>query len=56
MISVMKAEKLLKKSSMGYLVSVIDVSMEQKVKPEDVPIVRDFLVVFPKRFTRVTTR
>ena len=42
-ISVMKAEELLKKDCMGYLASVIDVSIEQKVKPTDVPIVRDFL-------------
>ena len=48
MISVMKAERLLKKGCIGYLASVIDVSIEQKVKLDDVPIVRDFLEVFPE--------
>ena len=48
MISVMNAKKLLKKSCMRYLVSVIDASIEQKVELEDVPVVRDFLEVFPK--------
>ena len=48
MISLMKVEKLLKKGCMGYLVGVIDVSIKQKVKPNDVPIIRDFLEVSPK--------
>ena len=48
MISIMKAKKLLKQGCVGYLASVINAFIEQKVKPEDVPMVRDFLEVFPE--------
>ena len=47
MIFVMQIEKLLKNSCIGYLAGVINASKEQNVKPEDVPIFRDFLEVFP---------
>ncbi|XP_062076047.1 uncharacterized protein LOC133780193 [Humulus lupulus] len=48
LISVMKARRLLKSGCMGYLASVVDTYKEQKLKPEDVPVVRDFLEVFPE--------
>ena len=44
----MKAQSLLERGCTGYLASVVDVSVEQKLKPEDVPVVQDFLNVFPK--------
>ena len=31
---------------MGYLASTVDVSVEQKLKPEDVLVVQDFVDVF----------
>ena len=43
-----KAQRLLEKGCTGYLASVVDVSVEQKLKPEDVPVVQDFLDVFPE--------
>lgn len=48
MIFVMKANRLLNSGGMGYLANVVDTSVEQKLKPEDVPIVSDFLEVFLK--------
>ncbi|XP_062093931.1 uncharacterized protein LOC133799942 [Humulus lupulus] len=48
LISVMKARQLLESGCMGYLANVVDTYKEQKLKPEDVPVVRDFLEVFPE--------
>ena len=42
----MKAQRLLERGCAGYLASIIDVSVEQKLKPEDVFVVQDFLEVF----------
>ena len=42
----MKAQRLLDKGCIGHLASVIDVSIERKLRPEDVPVVQDFLDVF----------
>ena len=47
-ISALKAKKLLENGCSGYLANVIDASMEQQLRPEDVPIVRNFLEVFPE--------
>ena len=47
-ISAMKASKLLRNGCIAYLASVVDVSVEQKVKPEDVHVVNEFVDVFPK--------
>ena len=44
----MKAQRLLDKGCTGYLASDVDVSVEQKLKPEDVSVVQDFLDVFPE--------
>ena len=46
LISAMKAHKLLEKGCTGYLASIVDTSVEQKSRPEDVLIVQDFLDVF----------
>ncbi|XP_062091879.1 uncharacterized protein LOC133797823, partial [Humulus lupulus] len=48
LISAMKARRLLESGCVGYLASVVDTYKEQKLKPEDVPVVRDFLEVFPE--------
>ena len=38
LISTMKAQRLLEKGCTSYLASVVDVSIEQKLKTEDVPV------------------
>ena len=47
-ISAMKARRLLDSGCIGYLASVVDTHVEQCLKPEDVPVVREFLEVFPE--------
>ncbi|KAL5554939.1 hypothetical protein UlMin_037175 [Ulmus minor] len=47
-ISSMRAKKLLASGCMGYLATVINKSVEAKGNVEDVPIVRDFVDVFPE--------
>ena len=47
-ISAMKASKLLRNGCIGYLASIVDVSVEQKIKPENVHVVNEFLEVFPE--------
>ncbi|KAA0042469.1 Transposon Ty3-I Gag-Pol polyprotein [Cucumis melo var. makuwa] len=46
LISVMKAEKLLRKGCIAFLAHIVVVQRE-KLKPEDVPMVKEFLEVFP---------
>ena len=52
-ISVMKAKRLLDSGCVGYLASVVDTSLEQHSKPEDVPVVQEFLEVFPEDLPRL---
>ena len=47
-ISAMKAKRLLDSGCVGYLASVVDTSLERHSKPEDVPVVQEFLEVFPE--------
>ena len=47
MISAMKARKLLANGCVGNLANIVDLSREEKLKPEDVPVVQDFVEVFP---------
>ncbi|KAL5583072.1 hypothetical protein UlMin_015514 [Ulmus minor] len=47
-LSSLKAGKLLKQGCMGYLVNMLDTTMKLTTQPEDVPIVKEFLDVFPK--------
>ena len=49
-ISAVKARKLLSKGCEAYLVHVTEVKSE-KLKPEDVPVVREFLDVFFKELS-----
>ena len=48
MISVIKACKMLASGCVGYLVSVISTTKEVMLEPKDVPVVREFLNVFPE--------
>ena len=48
MISAMQAKKLLTKGCWGFLASATILSSDQKKKPEDVQIVKDFVDVFPE--------
>ena len=48
LISAIKDQRLLERGCIGYLASVVDVSVEQKLKPKDVPVVQNFLDVFPE--------
>ena len=47
-ISAMKARRLLDSGCMGYLASVVDIDLEEESKPENIPVVCDFLDVFPE--------
>ncbi|KAL5583320.1 hypothetical protein UlMin_015762 [Ulmus minor] len=47
-ISSMKARKMLLSGCQGFLASVVDTTQEEETKPEDIPIVQDFVEVFPK--------
>ena len=47
-ISSMKARRLLDSGCVGYLACVVDMQVEQKLRPEDVPVVQEFLEVFPE--------
>ena len=47
-MTALEARKLLLQGCTGYLAHVVDKRMEEKLKIDDVPIVRDFLEVFPK--------
>ena len=47
-LSAMKARKMLAKGCKGFLASIMDKKKEDKLKLEDVPIVRDFGDVFPE--------
>ncbi|KAL5539165.1 hypothetical protein UlMin_046037 [Ulmus minor] len=47
-ISAMKARKMISSGCTGYLASVVDTTKEEKAKPEDIPIVRNFVDVFPE--------
>ena len=49
-ISAVKAKKLLSKGYEAYLAHVMEVKAE-KLKPEDVPIVQEFLDVFPEELS-----
>ncbi|XP_050943939.1 uncharacterized protein LOC127150339 [Cucumis melo] len=46
LISVLKADKLLRKGCTAFLAHIVVVQRE-KLKPEDVPVVKEFLDVFP---------
>ncbi|KAL5568767.1 hypothetical protein UlMin_025342 [Ulmus minor] len=47
-ISAMKARKMISSGCTGYLASVLDTTKEKRAKPKDIPIVRNFVDVFPE--------
>ena len=51
----MKAKKLLTKGREAYLAHVTEVKME-KLKPEDVPVVQEYLDVFSEELSGSSTR
>ena len=47
-ISSMKARKMLTSGCQGFLASVVDMAQKEETRPEDIPIVQDFVEVFPE--------
>ena len=47
LISAVKARKLLSKGCSAYLAHVVD-TQASKLRPEDIPVIREFLDVFPE--------
>ncbi|KAL5569524.1 hypothetical protein UlMin_026099 [Ulmus minor] len=47
-ISSMRARKLLSSGCQGYLVTVVDTTHEEKFKPEEIAVVREFPDLFPE--------
>ena len=39
---------MINKGCIAYLACVVDTTIEHKLKPEDIPVVNEFLDVFPK--------
>ena len=52
-ISALKARKLLSSGCKGFLASIVVLSKETELTPEDVPVVRDYVSVFPKDLPRL---
>jgi len=48
MVSAMRASKMLASGCIGYLANMVDKSKEIKLRPEDIPIVKQFVEVFPE--------
>ena len=47
-ISALKALKMMQQGCAGYLASVVDTAKATKPQPQDIPVVRNFLDVFPE--------
>ena len=50
-ISEPKAKRLLESECYGYLANIVDKTKEDKIGPKDIPIVREYLMVFPEDLT-----
>ena len=48
LVSALKAWKMLANGCQGYLANMVDKEKEAELKPEDVPIIREYVDVFPK--------
>ena len=46
-ISVLQAKRLLDRGCQGYLANIVDRTKERETVPEDIPVVREYLSVFP---------
>ena len=53
MVSAMRALRMLQSGCAGFLASIGDVSKGQKVEPKDIPVVMEFLEVFPEDLPRL---
>ena len=53
MISTKKTQRMLHDGCVGYLVNIIDTTKEERSKPEDVTVVRNFVKVFPENLPRI---
>ena len=47
-ISSMRAQRMLSNGCVGFLASIVDRSKEEKINPTNVPIVREFVDIFPE--------
>ena len=47
-ISALQAKKLIDSGCRGYLANIVDTTKERESVPSDVPIVREYLTVFPE--------
>ena len=48
LVSAMKAWKMLANGCQGYLANMVDKEQETKLTPEDVPIIREYVDIFPE--------
>ena len=53
MISAPKARKLLSNRCIGFLASIVDSSKETELMPNDISVVRDYVLVFLKDLPRL---
>ena len=53
MISAMQARRMLANGCMGFLPSAVDKTKEKENNPSSVPVVREFVKVFPKELPGV---
>lgn len=53
MISALKAKKMLRKGCTGLIAHVVEMQKE-KLKPEEVPVVNEFLNLFPDDLLRLS--
>ena len=51
MISAVKAKRLLESGCYGYLANIVDKTKEDKTRPKDIPIGREYLTVFREDLT-----
>ena len=52
-ISALKARKLLSSGCKGFLAIIVDLSKETELTPDDVPVVREYVSVFPRDLPRL---
>ena len=53
LVSVMRAKKLLASGCIGLVASIVYKTKEMKLEPIDVPIVQNFVEIFPKELPRL---
>ena len=53
LISAMKARKWLANGCFGFLANIVDTTQKEKTKLEDVPVINEFIEVFPEELPRI---